>query len=242
MDVALDSYSIQPEFGEGYSKQTITLDEYEKSVFLTKSQDELFLNLYNGKNIYGDFFEGTEELRRYLDNLVRTESSSDSDSQLTEVSDTSITPLTENSKFYRLPDNLAFITLEQVTYSKGKKDCENGYKANVYPVTQDEYARVKDNPFRGPTKYKVLRLDYGKRVVELIPSKDYTIGDYLIKYLKKPQPIILVNLPDGLKIHNVSTFSTCEMDETLHNLILDRAVALAVQSRSLGAKTKTKTE
>ena len=243
MDVALNSYSIPSEFGEGSSKLTITLDEFEKSVFLTKAQDEIFLNLYNGKNPYGDYFEATEELRRYLDNLVRTESAPDS----TLLLETSLSnPLSKNSKGYSLPSDLAFITLEQIGYSKTPKDCdkdENGginLGAKVYPVTQDEYARVKDNPFRGPTRYKVLRIDYGERTVELIPADGYEIGSYLVKYLKKPNPIVLINFSSDLEIHGTHTKTECEMDEVLHNLILDRAVALAVQSKTIGANTKNR--
>jgi hypothetical protein len=53
---------------------TVVLDEYEKSLFLTQAQEEIVINLYNGKNPYGDSFESTEELRRYLDELVKTKS------------------------------------------------------------------------------------------------------------------------------------------------------------------------
>lgn len=255
MDIGLNSHSIQADFGDDYSKATIALDEFEKSVFLTKAQDEIFLNLYNGKNVYGDFFEGTEELRRYLDNLVRTKVykkslssptslalvNLDSD-EITEIKIEKNPVVSTKSKLFRLPADLAFITMEQVTYSDDTDSCKNGFTAKVYPITQDEYANVKDNPFRGPTKYKVLRLDYGKRIVELIPADGYVIGEYLIKYLKRPNPIILTDLPNGLEIHNQSGESECEMDETLHNLILDRAIALAVQSKMLGANNNKNRE
>jgi hypothetical protein len=36
-DVLLNSYNTQAQFGEGSSKQEITLDEYEKSVLLTQA-------------------------------------------------------------------------------------------------------------------------------------------------------------------------------------------------------------
>lgn len=226
-DTALNSYSLQAEFGEGTSKYNITLDEYEKSVFLTEAEYEVFTNLYNGKNIYGDFFEGTEELRRYLDTLVRTkEITTDSDG----------IKLSDNSVIFELPPDLAFITLEQVTY-KSNDDCIDGFTAKVYPVTQDEYDRVKDNPFRGPTKYKALRLDYGQNKVEIISK--YDIDKYLIKYLKKPNPIVLVDLPDGLKVHGESNYSECDMNELLHETILNRAVALAVQSKSIGINNRS---
>lgn len=226
-DTALNSYSIQADFGVGSSNYNIVLDEYEKSVFLTEAEYEVFINLYNGKNIYGDFFEGTEELRRYLDTLVRTE---EIDSNVDGIK------LSDDSVIFELPDELAFITLEQVTYQSDDK-CIDGFTAKVYPVTQDEYDRVKDNPFRGPTKYKALRLDYGENKVEIISK--YPIGKYLIKYLKKPNPIVLVDLPDNLEVHGVHQTSECDMNELLHETILNRAVTLAVQAKSIGINNKS---
>ena len=241
MDVGLNAYNIRPDFGDGHSRMNITLNEYEKSVILTKAQDEIFLNLYSGKNPYGDFFEGTEELRRYLDNLVVTVSSLDDKTELKKVNNPKNT-LSDNSYVYKLPEDLAFITLEQVVYSD-EDSCKDGFKANVYPVTQDEFARVKDNPFRGPTKYKVLRVDRGERRVELIAAKGYTIGKYLMKYLRRPNPIVLVDLSTtNLSVNGVKQISECEMDASLHNLILDRAILLAVQYKSLGISNNNKNE
>lgn len=233
MDTALNSYSIQAEFGEGDSKINVTLDEYEKSVFLTKAQNEVFINLYNGKNVYGDSFESTEEIRRYLANLI--------DEKYFTTSTDVARKLSPNSVFYTLPDKVAFITLEQVEYETTPKDCDEGLTAAVYPVTQDEYARVKDNPFRGPTRYKVLRLDRGNNVVELIPHKDYRIKSYYVKYLRKPQPIILTDLSGtDLYIEGQQAKSYCEMNPLLLDTIVDRAVVLAVQSKTIGTNNTKK--
>lgn len=227
-DVLLNSYSLKAPFGDTASGASITLDEYEKSVFLTRAQQEVVVNLYNGKNPYGDFFEGTEELRRYLDKLVKTKVFRKSD-------DIAGIPVSEPpyiSTFFELPKDIAFITLEQVYYNDESLGCANGSKGNVYPVTQDEYSRVKDNPFRGPTRYKVLRLDYGDNMVELVSK--YDIGNYIIKYLAKPTPIVLIDLPDGLSIDNISTATECQLNSILHNTILERAVMLALSSKGIG--------
>lgn len=237
LDTLLNSYSLQANFGEGDSKINIVLDEYEKSLFLTKAENEIFLNFYSGKNPYGEFFEATEELRRYLDTLVKDATPN--------VIDNNTGVLSNNSVKYQLPSDLAFITLEEVTYSDDpdKKCTSNGFKASVYPITQDEYARVKDNPFRGPTKYKVLRLDKGDKVVELIHHKDYNIGTYYIRYLKKPEPIILTDLKSSnLYIEGKNEVSTTDMNPILFDLILNRAAALALQSKSIGMPTNTKNE
>ena len=54
------------------SNQAPGLDEYEKSVFLTTAQEGLVLELISGNNPLGDSFEKTEEVRRYLNDIVKT--------------------------------------------------------------------------------------------------------------------------------------------------------------------------
>jgi hypothetical protein len=227
-DILLNSYNFPPEFGDDHPKFNPALNEYEKSVFLTKAEMEFFIGLYNGTSIPGVAFEITEESRRYLDELVRTKTYTSADIET--VND----KLSDDSVCFKLEDDLGFITLELINYDNQGK-CFEGFTARVYPITQDEYAKVKDNPFRGPTKYKVLRIDRGERLVELIPTKGYKINKYLLKYIKKPNPIILTDLKDtGLSIEGETSISGCEMDPLLHTYILERAVALAVHSKSLG--------
>ena len=221
-DVLLNSYSTQSRFGELSSKEEVSLDEYEKSVYLTKAQEDIVTNFYNGKNPYGESFESTEEMRRYLESLVRTKVFS-TEEQVDGVR------VSSNSVFYRLPDDVAFITMEQVTYDDSSLGCYDGSTASVSPITQDGYSKIKNNPFRGPTKYKVVRLDSGKNVVELISK--YRIGKYLLRYLSKPTPIILEDLPPSLTIEGINTRTECALPPILHNIILERAVNAALQTR-----------
>lgn len=223
-DTLLNSYSTQSQFGEQASKREIVLDEYEKSVLLTRAQEEVVVNLYNGRNPYGAAFEGTEELRRYLEGLVKTKKY---------LSDDTIesTGVNENSVFFRLPEDIAFITLEQVIFDDELLGCYDGSVASVYPITQDEYERVKNNPFRGPTKYKVIRLDPGDNLVELVSK--YKIGTYLLKYLSRPNPIILEDLPNELTVNGENKERECKLNPILHDTILTRAVQLALQSKGI---------
>lgn len=46
------------------------LNEYEKSVFLTQAQEEFIVATYSGRLQGIDSFEGTEEVKKYLDNLI----------------------------------------------------------------------------------------------------------------------------------------------------------------------------
>lgn len=226
-DTLVSSYRRFKDFDKQEALDSIEFDEYEKSVYLTKAQEEIVINLYNGKNPYGDSFESTEELRRYLDDLVKTK-------VYTEEDKTSGTGLSDASIFFELPTDLAFITLEQITYKDESLECYNNRRANVYPITQDEYSRIKDNPFRGPTKYKAIRIDTGNSVVELISK--YNISKYLIKYLSKPEPIILENLPNDLTIEKVNKKTECKLNSILHHTILERAVQMALQSKGISVK------
>ena len=226
-DVLLNSYSQKANTGDVSSVVDINLNEYEKSVFLTKAQEEVVVNLYNGKNIYGDSFESTEEIRRYLDALVVTKTYG-SDKAIDALEPTSDL---ENTKVFPLPEDIAFITLEKVTYSGEEGKCSlDGYSAKVYPITHDTYNTIKDNPFRGPTKYKALRLDYGENKVEIISK--FPIKEYYIKYLKRPNPIILVDLTnENLQIDGKSEVQDLTLNPLLYETILQRAIALAIASR-----------
>ena len=221
-DVLLNSYAVSARFGSTDNPGTIELDEYEKSLLLTKSQEDLVIELYSGRNPIGTSFEETEEMRRYLSKLVK-------EAKLEPITTSNDQPLgiDSNSKFFTLPADLWFITYESVEISDGK--CESMKTMDVYPVTQDEYHKIKRNPFRGANNRRSLRLDLSDGIVEIVSK--YTVTEYYLRYLRKLQPIVLVNLGDEQSIEGVNTVSECELPEILHQRILDRAIQLALQSR-----------
>lgn len=102
--------------------------------------------------------------------------------------------------------------------------------ADIVPCTHDEYQRTINNPFRGPNKRRVLRLDIGKLEVELVSS--YNVGTYTIRYVKRPEPIVLCDLEaDGLDINGVASPQTCQLSDLVHQEILSRAVTMALSHR-----------
>lgn len=219
------------EFSDGFSTllnsfgvtPNITLDEYEKSTFLTNAQEQLIIDIYSGRNIiYGKSFEQTEEIRRYLSNLVETYETS------TKV--TGKLGLSKDSVFFEIPQNTWFITYEVAFLKDSRLGCLDGIEASVVPLPQDDLYRAKDNPFRGPSKDRVLRLDIKSDLAELISK--YNVDKYLMRYISQPTPIILVDLPDGLSINGVSTESECELNPVVHRAILERAVQLAIISKT----------
>jgi len=229
-DTRIAAYVNLHKFEENESLDSLEFDDYEKSVFLTMAQEEYVLGLYNGKNRYGEGFENTEELRRYLAPLIK-----ETYPVLTPITGVSNVPLgiSSNSRFFTLPEDLWFITYEAVTISNAGK-CNDGATLQVVPVTQDEYHRVKDNPFRGPNKRRALRLDLSDGVVEVVCIYDVT--GYYVRYLRKLSPIILIDLPKGLSIREVSAATECVFPDTVQDSILNLAVEIATRSKS-GGKT-----
>lgn len=218
-DTLLNSYSTIEAFGK--TPSTVELDEYEKSIFLTNAQEEIVMGMYNGKNPFGDSFERTEEIRRYLSTLIKTYTTADKK--------VGYIGLSKSSVFFKLPDDLWFITYESVNLKDDGLGCMNGKDISVIPITQDEYHRIGKNPFRGTNKRRVLRLDLSDKVVEIISK--YNVESYLIRYLSRPTPIVLTDLADNLSINGISVKTECELNPVIHRAILERAVKLAIISR-----------
>lgn len=201
------------------------LDEYEKSVFLTKAQEEFIIGLYNANA--GSSFERDEEARRYLGNLVSTW---ETDEKLADL-----LGLTRSSVFFKIPEDVWFITYESAIFDDERLGCLNKEEAVIVPVSQDDFYKINRNPFRGASKGRALRLDNAGNVIEII--SDYNISKYLIRYLKRPEPIVLTNLWDideGLSINGVAEQTECKLNPVTHRAILDRAVLLAKAAWSGG--------
>lgn len=236
-DTLLNSYKTSVPYGYEQGNFDFTLNEYEKSIYLTQAQENFVRGYFTNNTDINATFEGSENARKSLEALVK-------DVEINEVDTAQYRHIVANSKFYIVPKDLWFTIYESVKYATKQshnipdKDCVintintlgNAY-TNVIPVTHDDFYRTYNNPFRGVTNKRALRLTAGNRLYEVVSK--YDIQTYFIRYVKKPEPIILEDLPDGLTINGVSTAQTCKLDETLHNFILSSAVQLALQYHSL---------
>jgi hypothetical protein len=185
--------------------EQITFDEYEKSYFLTKAQTAFVISLYNG-GITSTTFEGSEEMREYLKDLIVIE------------------PLEVKGDTITLPSDVLFITQEIAIL-------ENSNEALGVPIKHDHLYLTLQNPFRGPTCRRVIREDTGGSTAKLYSTSP--VKEYKITYLKKPTPIVLEDF-DDLTIEGYSEVTECILNPVLHNKILDYAVGLALQSRGVG--------
>jgi hypothetical protein len=112
----------------------------------------------------------------------------------------------------------------------------------VVPVTQYEYHKIRKNPFRGANDRRALRLDLSEGVVEILSN--YDVSEYYVRYLRKLNPIILEDLPNGITIGHSSSFAgnkrtPCELHEGLHHRILELAVQMALQSKGIGMTSQS---
>lgn len=215
----------------GSIDSTLKFDEYEKSYFLTKAQEEVVRELYTGKNRFGESFEKTEELRRLLNDLIVTHKQPLSEENYNDLA------LTDKSYLVPIFDNVMYIIYEAVRLKDDSLGCYSGTIINVQPITHDEYNKIKDNPFRGPTRYKALRLDTNdnqpENCVEIISK--YSCDEYIVRYIKKLNPIILVDLDDSnVSIDGKTEKQDCELNSILHEYILERAVDMALRTKSIG--------
>lgn len=214
----------------GSIDSTLKFDEYEKSYFLTKAQEEVIRELYTGKNRFGESFEKTEELRRLLNNLVVTHKQPLSKENYNDLA------LTDKSYLVPIINDIMYIIYEAVRLKDDSLGCYSGTVVNVQPITHDEYNKIKDNPFRGPTRYKALRLDTNDskpvNCVEIISK--YSCDEYIVRYLKKLSPIILVDLDDSnVSIDGQTKKHECELNSILHEYILERAVDMALRTKGI---------
>lgn len=212
-DTLLQPYITKDNFGK---QNTLAFDEYEKSIFLTKAQEQIVLELYQE-------LEQSEEVRKYLSNLIKTDN-------YAPVGEQDETLINNNFKSYKveISNDILFMIYEQCTLSD-ENNCINNKIVSVIPTIHDDLDKVLKNPFKSPNSRKIIRLDFDNKI-ELISK--YNISNYKVRYLKKPNPIILVALEGNLSINNGDTkVSNGETNPILHERIVQRAVQLAVQSK-----------
>ena len=267
------------------SNQAPGLNAYEKSIFLTKAQDEIVKNYFNSRSKGNNTQEGFDaNQKRQIDfSMLTTVATTSSTTYVYEevpnvrddkgnkvysrtekddtvpiaspvytlaygadgkvMKDSTGNPLyvkslgidvsgfgkplfdtRENTKSISLPAKLMMAINEMVEVER------NGKKVilQVVPIKFDEYSRVMSKPYKRPLKYQAWRLINSDTAhkADIIVGPSDVLTKYTIRYIRRPNPIILSNL-DGLTIDGKGDTSECELDPILHEEILQRAVELA---------------
>lgn len=228
-DTLLNSYSSQANFGEQAAKSEIVLDEYEKSVLLTQAQDI----------IVKSFFERDENpTRKGFDDSTRRQV--DFSSLITvktpnKYEGTDVESYDDRGILYTLPSNVLLMLNEKIVASTDK-----GSKTYVVvPINYKEYDRQMSKAYNQPFKKQCWRLFQNISGVdvlsEVIPIEGVTVESYKIRYIRRPNPIVLTNLSlatqESLSIDGVTDITECELNPILHIEILNKAVELAIATR-----------
>ena len=216
------------------------LDVYEKSVYLTTAQFEIVKAAYCGYNPLKRSFEGDEQKRRELSELVKDFKSA--------AFITSSKSLSTKSKLVNIPADVMYIVYEAADLSN---NCGKRVTVEVNPISYDDLNSSMKNPFRKPNGKRVFRLDISKdatlKNVELV--SEVPLISYSMRYVKYPSPIVLANFELdasvaglGLTVNGLNQIKQCELDESIHREILNRAVELAIRDyreNSLQSKIQT---
>ena len=213
-------------------------EDDEISLFLTKGQERLVKRHYDPKsNRLQEGVDSTEKRRKDLSELIADSIDINGVSKITVSANQKGAML--HGTFYDLPKDLMYVLSEHVLTNIG--DCSDDLSVvKVKPVTYDEYNINIHNPFKQPYNELVWRLDFskvapntGRKRHELVTDGTYTIAEYRMRYLRKPNPIIvsnLANLPNPKTIEGYTGPMECELDSSFHREIITEAVALALET------------
>ena len=217
------------------SNQAPGLDEYEKSVFLTKAQLEILKNYFNPKgNKYGQGFD--ENAKRQIDFSTLITAAKPS----LYTAPTGYVKFDDRSELYRMPNDILIMLNETgINTVDGVKRL-----ISIIPMNYEEYARLMSKPYKQPLKNQGWRLFQSTGGVdfisEVVIKYNSTLTDYKIRYVRRPKPIILANLTDeysNVSIEGIDTITECELDPILHPEILQRAVELAKSAYTADLKS-----
>jgi hypothetical protein len=211
------------------SNSAPNLDDFEISTYLTKAQLELVKDYYDPQsNKKQKGFEASEKRRSDLEHLLIH-----GDSSI--ILNTS-TGIDKDSKMFVIPNEVFLITTGYVKTSTDNSKCISNTDVDVIPITHDEYLLQKRNPYKKPNNKTAWRLtlsrQFNQRVVEIISP--YKLSKYIFRYIKYPKPIIITDLNiafpnDSLTIDGISVKTECELNNSVHREIIDRAVELALK-------------
>lgn len=230
------------------SNQSPGIDDYEKSVFLTKAQNDIVKSLLTNKTNKlaegpDDSSNRQEDLRTLITFFKSSQKGTSSESL----------PSDGTARAMSFPDDALVILGEEAVIGS------NRY--TVRPISYAEYSRVIQKPYPYPPKHQLWRLDKNR---ELASSQDTNnnitysyitsvviLGhygermsdiSYRIQYIRRPHPILIGDSSEwssstleGLTLEQaainnsnpVAFQETCELPEHLHMDVCVRAAELA---------------
>lgn len=279
------SNAFEIEYNNIMSNQSPGIDEYEKSVFLTKGQLELVKNYFNPKGTkYQEGYDDTakrqydfstlNKVQRYTKEKTLIDLSIDPPTQFdtAEINEInfreilqynsadhyigndvySVFPISTRDKNvhrykYDIPEDFLFFLNEEAELERTINNIKVTKNAIVTPISYDVLTTLRGSVYKFPTQHEIWRVitntkddteSEAKSNVEILAPYASEIINYSMRYIKKPKPIVLINIGDmyGTTIdgesgeglpNDVSDAEVCELPEAMHPEIVQRAVELA---------------
>lgn len=254
MTVSEFSNEFDVRFNNIDSNLSYSVSEYEKSLYLTRAQLEIVKNYFNPKgNKYQDGIDSSPKREIDLSCVI---SNVEFTAPAMYALSTSYSGLVE--LYVSLDQQIIGILNDSFWYNGVTDDFQ--YKTSVAPITYEQYQVILSKPYRNPPKRTSWRvMDTGEGAISdisglfpgirIIPSSAFDESKdfiYKVRFIKYPDPILLVDLSNGLTIDGVDTAQTSMLPSEIHQEILARAIELckADYIGDLGAITQfnTRTE
>lgn len=211
IDIKLNSFQIP-----------IEVDEYEKSIYLTRAQKLVYKDMCQA-------FEVNELVATYLNPFIVEFITNPTIDQVVKER------MIGRTISIKVPDNIYQIIWEKAVLSSTDSNYNNK-EVKVLKTRINEVEYKIDNPFRKPDNKEILRVVTGNTetdyLFELLLPENADLLQYRCKYLEEIKPIILEELPDGLTIENeIGPLNSKYTDEIVEKII-DIAVASILQDKT----------
>ena len=128
------------------SNQAPGLNEYEKSVFLTKAQRQIILESFNVKtDSIGEGFDGGQRRQYDFSNLIQTK-------VRTQIFDPTVITIDNRSRLFEFPNDW-LLSINEVVESNTAGDT-----LSVTPLNNEEYRKYMSKPYKFPYRSVAWRL------------------------------------------------------------------------------------
>lgn len=141
-------------YNNAMSNQAPGLDEYEKSVFLTKAQDQLVTDYFNNRvDGVGGGFDGSQKRQYDFSGIIRVK-------RLTSLPEyDELKKIDNRSTVYLFPSDY-FLAVNEIL-----KDSK--YQYSIIPLQYNDYQRLMMKPYAFPVKKAAWRLITNKQVASV---------------------------------------------------------------------------
>lgn len=202
----------------------IEVDEYEKSIYLTRAQQTVFRTMAQAFEING---EVSKYLQPFLKDFI---TSYPIDKVIKEsISGSNTVSIVVPNDIFKIVLDKAYLGSEDTRY--------NNREVKVLASKLADVINKIDNPFRKPNEKEIIRIsdsnEYINDQIEFLLPDNSEILRYQCRYLPFPQPIILEELPDTLTIDGETGPLNTKFDDDILEQIIDLAVLLIKQDKTV---------